>query len=119
MEEAIRRWLTASGRFSAVTSPGSRLPADLVLEAELTRLQAEPAAGVGRAGIAALILAEGGRSSRVLGQVQVEGVAPLAGGQQDPTRLAAADAAAAMTAALADALRQLEAAVAQVMSGSR
>jgi ABC-type uncharacterized transport system auxiliary subunit len=119
VEEAMRRWLTASGRFSAVTSPGSRLPADLVLEPELTSLQAEPAAGVARAGIAALILAEGGRPSRVLGQVQVEGVAPLAGGQQDPARLAAADAAAAMTAALSDALGQLEAAVVRVMPGSR
>jgi cholesterol transport system auxiliary component len=119
VEEAMRRWLTASGRFSAVTSPGSRLPADLVLEAELTKLQAEPAAGLARAGLAALLLAEGGRPSRVLGQVQVEGAAPLAGGRQDAARVVAADAAAAMTAAVGDALGQLEAAVSRVMSSPR
>ena len=42
-EEALRRWLAASGRFSAVTLPGSRLRANYVLEGELIRLQAEPA----------------------------------------------------------------------------
>src|SRR5689334_5589728 len=41
VEEALRRWLQASGLFSSVTAPGSRLRAGLVLEGELLRLQAE------------------------------------------------------------------------------
>jgi cholesterol transport system auxiliary component len=89
------------------------------MEAELTRLQAEPAAGQARAGISALILADGGGSNRVLGQVQVEGAAPLAGGRQETARVVPADAAAAMTAALGDALRQLEAAVSRVLPNAR
>src|SRR3712207_7059154 len=36
VEEALRRWLTGSGLFSAVTVPGSRARSDLVLETELT-----------------------------------------------------------------------------------
>ena len=51
VEEAMRQWLAASGLFAAVVSPGSRLRAGLVLEAELLRLQAEPREwpGAGRA----------------------------------------------------------------------
>ena len=41
VEETMRQWLAASGLFSAVVSPGSRLRPGLVLESELLRLQAE------------------------------------------------------------------------------
>ncbi len=105
VEEALRRWLAASGRFGAITAPGSRLRAGLVLEAELLRLQAEPAAGRARASLAGLLLQEApesGAPTRILGQIQAEGSAPLPPGA-DPAR-----AAAAMGAALGQALAALE-----------
>ena len=110
-EEALRRWLLASGRFRAVTAPGSRLRADVILEAELTRLQAEPGEGIARAGLSGLLLDNGSTENRVLGQFPVEGTAPLPGGVQSPDSLAPADAAAGMIAALGVALGRLESAV--------
>jgi cholesterol transport system auxiliary component len=113
VEEALRRWLLASGRFGAVTAPGSRLRADLILEGELTRLQAEPSLGLARASLSALLLANGNTGdTRVLGQVLADGTAPLPGGPRADGRVAAGDAAAAMSAALGDALGKLEAALA-------
>src|SRR3954447_22744524 len=112
VEEGLRRWLMATGRYSAVTAPGSRLRADLILEAELTRLQAEPANGIARASLSALLLADGTGESRVLGQFLVEGTAPLPGGPRADGQVVAADAAAAMSAAVADALGKLERALA-------
>lgn len=113
-EEALRRWLQGSGRFSAVTAPGSRLRAGLVIEAELLALHVEPAAGLARAGLAALLLAEdaGQAGARVLAQLQAGGTAPLAGTD-------AAQQAAAMTAALAAALAQLETRLAAAVPGRR
>jgi ABC-type uncharacterized transport system auxiliary subunit len=102
-EEAIRRWLAASGVFSAVVVAGTRAQPDLVLEAELTALVAEPAARRARAGISGIVL--GGDSGRVMGQFVIEGTAPLDGD-------APPSAAAAMNAALAAALTELEAKVA-------
>ncbi|WP_200306946.1 ABC-type transport auxiliary lipoprotein family protein, partial [Paracraurococcus ruber] len=107
-EEALRRWLLASGRFAAVTAPGSRLRAELVLEGELTRLQAEPLAGIARASLSGLLLADGTGESRVLGQYMVEGTAPLPGGARRDGRIVPAEAAAAMSAALGEALARLE-----------
>ncbi len=105
VEEALRRWLAASGQFAAVTASGSRLRSGLVLEAEVLRLQTEPAARRARAGLAGLLLlesAESGTATRILGQLQAEGTAPLPPGN-DP-----ALAAAAMSAALGQALAVLE-----------
>ena len=111
VEEATRRWLAASGQFSAITAPGSRLRAGLMLEGELLRLQAEPAARRARATLAGLLLLEpeGGGATRILAQVQAEGEAALPSGE-DP-----ALAAAAMGAALAAALGVLEARIVAVM----
>ena len=102
--EALRGWLLASGRFSAITAPGSRLRAPLVLEAELLTLHTEPAARLARAGMAALLLAdEAGRDGpRVLGQFTFSATAPLPAGD-DPGL-----AAAAMAAALGGVLAQRE-----------
>jgi len=110
VEEAMRQWLAGSGLFSAVVSPGSRLRAGLVLEAELLRLQAEPRAGLARAGLAALLLDEprDGGQARILGQFTPEGTAPLPGGPRQTDTVAAGDAAAAMREALAAALAALE-----------
>ena len=106
-EEAVRRWLTASGRFAAVIAPGSRLRAGLILEGELTRLEADPAGGVARAGLSTVLLADTAETARVLATPVAEGTAPLPGGGR-PT---AATSATAMREALAVALGALEAAV--------
>ncbi|MCB4822766.1 ABC-type transport auxiliary lipoprotein family protein [Roseicella aerolata] len=108
VEEALRRWLLASGRFTAVTAPGSRLRPELILEGELTALQAEPAAGMARASLSALLLTDGTGGSRVLGQFLAEGTASLPGGPRADGRVVAAEAAAAMSEALAAALTSLE-----------
>jgi cholesterol transport system auxiliary component len=110
VEEAMRQWLSASGLFAAVVAPGSRLRAGLVLEGELLRLQAEPRAGLARAGIAALLLDEprDGGQARILGQFTPEGTAPLAGGARRDDTVPAGEAAAAMREALAAALAALE-----------
>jgi cholesterol transport system auxiliary component len=110
VEEAMRQWLASCGLFAAVVSPGSRLRAGLVLEAELLRLHAEPRAGLARAGLAALLLDEPreGAAPRILGQFTPEGTAPLPGGARREDTVSAADAAAAMREALAAALAELE-----------
>lgn len=109
VEEALRRWLAASGLFTAVTLPGSRLPASLVLEGELLRLQAEPATRQARAALSVLLLREGaGGQPQILGQFLPEGVVPIRGERTREGKPAPADAAAAMSAALAAALEQLE-----------
>jgi cholesterol transport system auxiliary component len=110
-EEALRRWLAASGLFAAVTPPGSRLRPDLVLEAGLVRLQAAPEAGLARAALSALLLregAEGGSQARILGQFTPEATAPLPGGPRRVSDLPPPEAAEAMAAALATALAMLE-----------
>jgi ABC-type uncharacterized transport system auxiliary subunit len=108
-EEALRRWLLASGRFAAVTLPGSRLRPDLVLEGELIRLQAEPAARRATAALSILLLAEaqaGPGEARILAQFTAEGSAPLPSGL-DP-RAPGPEAAAALSAAFGEALARVE-----------
>ncbi len=65
IEEALRRWLSDSGRFSAVVAPGSRIDADFVLEAELTALVADPQAGTARAALALVLAEPKGATTRV------------------------------------------------------
>jgi ABC-type uncharacterized transport system auxiliary subunit len=101
-EAALRAWLQASGLFSAVVAPGSRAEHTLVLEAQLTVLEAAPAAGEARAGLAGVLLLERGLSTRVLLTFDVAGRAPL------PAEADAPAEAAAMEAALADAFARLE-----------
>ena len=110
VEEAMRQWLAGCGLFAAVVSPGSRLRADLVLESELLRLQAEPQVGLGRAALAALLLNDprDGAQARILGQFTPEGTAPLPGGARRDGTVSALAAAEAMRAALAAALAALE-----------
>jgi cholesterol transport system auxiliary component len=109
-EEALRRWLTASGRFSAVTAPGSRLRADYVLEGELFRLETVPTAQTARAGYSLLLLGQaGGEQDQLLGTIIAEGSAPLAPGS-GPTGQAEA-MRAALAAALAEAERGVMAAI--------
>ena len=86
VEEAMRQWLAGSGLFSAVVSPGSRLRAGVVLESELLRLQAEPRAGLARAGLAALLLAGRDAFGRTALQLSEESRVLLIGteGATDP-----------------------------------
>ncbi len=78
-EEALRQWLAASGQFSAVLAPGSRLPAELVLEGELLALRAEPARGMAVASIAYVLADQRPRDTVLLRQETMDAEAPLLG----------------------------------------
>lgn len=112
-EAALRRWLTEARLFSAILTPGTRATPDLILEAELNQLRAEPGLGRARAGIAGVLLSDGGAGTRLLTQFAVEGQAPLsatrASGAGAASTATPEAAAAAMTAALANALALVEA----------
>jgi hypothetical protein len=118
-EEALRRWMTESGLFAAVTAPGSRLPADVILEGELVRLEARPAEGLARADLSVLLLSRAGGDGfgepRVLGQMLVDGTAPLPGGAEAPPPAQAA----AMEQALGAALAALEARMRPLLAAGR
>ena len=109
-EPALRAWLLDSGLFSAVVGPGSRAESSLVLEAQLTVLEAAPFAGEARAGIAGLLLRDERLSMRVLSPLEVRSTAPLATDAAPPAQ------AAAMEAALGDVFGRLEAAISRAMS---
>ena len=102
--DALRLWLTNSGKFGAVVAPGSRVTPDLVMEGELTALWSEPAQKQARATLAITVVDQRGGSSRILLQRTFTGTAPLGSD-------AAPDAAHAQLEALADAFRQIEQAV--------
>ena len=110
-EEALRRWMLASGRFSAVTAPGSRLSADIIMEAELVRLAALPDRGEAQAALSVLVLSNPARDpageARPLGQILAEGTAPLPGGTDPALEAMAAAMQQALGAALADLDRRL------------
>ncbi len=55
-ELALRQWLVASGRFTAVTAPGSRLTTFLILETELLAAEIDPAGA--RISVGALLLSQ-------------------------------------------------------------
>lgn len=103
-EQAMRNWLTASGLFAALTAPGSRLTTPLILETELTALEARLAEGRARAVLAALLLSQpDGQDARPLAQFVAEGFAPM------PVNANAEQQARAMEAALGAALAEVEA----------
>ncbi|WP_439594604.1 ABC-type transport auxiliary lipoprotein family protein [Falsiroseomonas sp.] len=101
-DAALRAWLQASGLFSAVVPQGSRAEAELVLEMQLTLLEAVPAAGQARAGLAGVLLREERLASRVVETLEVTAEAPLAPGAAAPAM------AQAMALALGLALARLE-----------
>jgi hypothetical protein len=114
-EEALRRWLGDSGLFAAVVAPGSRLEAGMVMEAELVRLESVPAEGAARAALSVLLLAASAGlpgQPQLLAQVLAEGTAPLPGG----AAATPAASAAAMEAALGEALAALEARLRPVLA---
>ena len=99
-EASLRGWLSASGRFAAVVAPGSRADTTLVLEAQLTTLEAGP--GEARAALAGVLLREERLSARVLTAFEVSGSAPLPQGATPPVE------AAGMVAALGECFGRLE-----------
>jgi ABC-type uncharacterized transport system auxiliary subunit len=104
VEDALRQWLAASGKFAAVVMPGSQVQPTLVLEGELLAMAADLRSGQARATIAIVLLRpEAGRYAPIL-QRTCTGTAPVTG--QDGPALAAAmrQATAAM---LADVERAL------------
>ncbi|MDD2795551.1 ABC-type transport auxiliary lipoprotein family protein [Acidocella sp.] len=100
--QALLTWCQASGAFSAVIQPGSRLNPGLIVEGELTQLLANPASGQATAVLTlAVIKPAGGITTAALPLVQqrITGAAPLVGATP-------AAQAAAQNAALASALVQ-------------
>jgi ABC-type uncharacterized transport system auxiliary subunit len=104
IEDSLRHWLAASGKFGAVVAPDSRVQADLALEGELTALWAEPAQHLARAAIALTVVDQRGTSPRILLQRTFRGEAMLA--SDTPP-----DADSAQLAALTEVFRQIEAAI--------
>ena len=108
-EEAARRWLVASGLFSAVLAPGTRAAPDLTLEMELSALHADLGRGEARAALSAVLLRESTLGATVLAQAVQLGTAPL-----PPERPLGPDAQARATVeALGKALGGLEAMLAR------
>jgi cholesterol transport system auxiliary component len=107
VDAALRGWLADCGAFAAVLAPGSRLPADLVLEATLTEFAADLAVGKARAAMTIVLLRERGAGTRLVAQKTLTGDAPLTGGD-----------APALAQALRAALARLLMAVEQALPGS-
>ena len=103
-EEALRGWLTATGRYSAVIASGSRLEPDQILEGELTGLWTIPATGQAHCAIGITIVAQRASTTRVILQDRFTAEAPLAG-------TSPREAVEAQAAALARVLAQVEAAL--------
>jgi cholesterol transport system auxiliary component len=79
VEDALRQWLMASGKFAAVVAPGSQLQPTLILEGELLALAADLATAQARASLSIVLLrSDGGRREPVL-QQSFTGMAPLRG----------------------------------------
>ena len=77
VEDVVRRWLGASGLFSAVLAPGSRLRADLALEGELLSLLARPADRISRVSLGLVLLDLRPSPARLLLQADTVATAPL------------------------------------------
>ena len=106
VEDSLRRWLADSGLFAAVIAPGSQLSSDLVLEGELTAFWADLRARTARASLSIVLLDQRPNPVRVLLQRTFTGMVPLP--STEPSAIAAA-----LKTALADVLRQVEAAIAR------
>jgi len=79
VEDALRQWLMASGKFAAVVAPGSQVQPTLILEGELLALAADLPTAQARASLSIVLLrSDGGRREPVL-QRSFTGTAPLLG----------------------------------------
>jgi len=104
VEDALRQWLADCGRYSAVLAPGSRMPADLALEGELTALWTEPAAQRADAAVSVVVVQQAGATPHIMLQRTASAEAPLAGATPP-------DAVAAQLAALTEVFQKIEAAL--------
>ena len=80
--QALLAWAQASGDFSAVISPGSRLNPAFILEGELTELLADTATGQARCVVTLVLMRNSpglGAGAVPLAQVRLVGSAPLQG----------------------------------------
>ena len=100
----LRRWLAESGLFAAVVGPDSGVAGDLVLEGELTAFLGDPARRQARVALALVLIAARAAPAKVLAQRTITGRAPLSAAPP-------ADVVAALTAALAEAMERMEAAL--------
>ena len=106
VEAALRDWLAASGQYSAVLAPGSRMTADYALEATLTEFIADPPHRMARAAMTLVVLEDRGATTRVRAQHALSADATLA-----------ADDAPAIVQALRMALARLLTDVEQTLAG--
>ena len=97
--EVLANWLAASGAFSAVVSPGSRLTSNLIIEGEFSELLSDLGAGEAKAVLTLVVIQSLNGNTRPLAQQRIVGTARLSG-----TDYAAQ--VAAQSAALADAMQQ-------------
>jgi cholesterol transport system auxiliary component len=108
VESDLRQWLAESGLFQAVLAPGSRLSPDLIAEPELLAFWADLPAARARCALSIVLLDQRqGATAGVLMQRTFAASVPLS----------ATDVPAiveSLRAALADVLRQIEAALADV-----
>ncbi len=107
VDDDLRQWLAASGLYSAVLAPGSRLHADLVLESELPTFVADPPAGVARVALSLVLLDQRSTPAKVRLQQTIRAEPKLAGAT-------VADMVEALRAGLRDVLEQTETALSGV-----
>ncbi len=100
-EDALRGWLGASGRFSGVVAPGSRAPATLAIEGELTELWVNLLTKTAHAAIAVVVIDLRAGGNKIILQATIRAIAPVA----DATE---AILVKAQLAALADVFGQIE-----------
>jgi ABC-type uncharacterized transport system auxiliary subunit len=101
----LRQWLAESGVFRAVLAPGSRLSPDLIAEPELLAFWADLPAGQARCALSVVLLDQRpGSATGVLMQRTFSAAVPL-------TTTDAPAIVENLRAALADVLRQIEAAL--------
>ncbi len=97
--EALQTWLTASGAFSAVVTPGSRLAANLIVEGEMTELLSDLTRNQARAVLTLVVIQDLNGNTSPLAQQRIIGIAPMNG-------TGYAGQAGAQSAALANAIQQ-------------
>jgi len=91
--QGLVTWAQATGFFSAVVTPGTRLNADYIVEGELTELVTDPGAGQARCVVTLVVMKATGTPVPVL-QQRLVGIASLSG-TDAPAQVAAERAALA------------------------
>ncbi len=106
VDDDLRQWLAASGIYSAVLAPGSRLSADLVLEGELNMFMIDLPAAMARAELTIVLLDQRPNAAKVKLQQTFKADVKLAG--TDVPQFVAA-----LRSALRNVLQEIELALAR------